>query len=103
MPRSAPDHLLRGERERDAKRQTRHRDETIVSRDDFARVLNTEEGRRTMSRILKECLVTTPVFSQNAMVMSANAGKQELGLWLCTQLRDAHLDNYLKMQAENDA
>lgn len=54
------------------------------------------------ARLLDQCLVTAPVFSQNAMVMSANAGKQEIGLWLQEQLREADLDNYLKMQTEND-
>jgi len=42
-----------------------------------------------------------PVFNANAMVMSNNAGKQELGLWLESQLRESSLDNYLKMITEN--
>lgn len=79
------------------------RDETVVQKDDFATLLSSEQGRRTAWRILQQCLVTTPVFSQNAMVMSHNAGKQELGLWLQSQLRDADRDNYFKMQDENDA
>lgn len=94
---------MRQERQRDASRRQRRRDETLTMRDDFVRLLSSEDGRRVAWRILRECMVTTPVFSQNAMVMSCNAGKQELGLWLQQQLRDADQDNYLKMQAENDA
>lgn len=87
---------------RDRQRAARRRDETVVARDDFSRLLASEEGRRVAARLLDQCLVTAPVFSQNAMVMSANAGKQEIGLWLQEQLREADLDNYLKMQTEND-
>jgi hypothetical protein len=87
----------------DVLRRQRKRDETVVQKDDFAVLLSTEQGRRTVWRILQQSLVTSPVFSQNAMVMSSNAGKQELGLWLQSQLRDADHDNYLKMLSENDA
>jgi hypothetical protein len=87
----------------DVLRRQRKRDETVVQKDDFAVLLSTEQGRRTVWRILQQSLVTSPVFSQNAMVMSSNAGKQELGLWLQSQLRDADQDNYLKMLSENDA
>jgi len=87
----------------DTLRRQRQRDETVVQKDDFAVLLSTEQGRRTAWRILQQSLVTSPVFSQNAMVMSSNAGKQELGLWLQSQLRDADHDNYLKMLSENDA
>lgn len=91
------------ERTIDVLRRQRKRDETVVQKDDFAILLSTEQGRRTVWRILQQSLVTSPVFSQNAMVMSSNAGKQELGLWLQSQLRDADHDNYLKMLSENDA
>tara|TARA_Y100001938_G_C7845147_1_gene308040 strand:- start:248 stop:544 length:297 start_codon:yes stop_codon:yes gene_type:complete len=87
----------------DVLRRQRKRDETVVQKDDFAVLLSTEQGRRTVWRILQQSLITSPVFSQNAMVMSSNAGKQELGLWLQSQLRDADQDNYLKMLSENDA
>ena len=87
----------------DTLRRQRRRDETVVQRDDFAALLSSEQGRRIAWRILQQSLVTSPVFSQNAMVMSSNAGKQELGLWLQSQLRDADRDNYFKMQDENDA
>ena len=87
----------------DVLRRQRKRDETVVQKDDFAVLLSTEQGRRPVWRILQQSLITSPVFSQNAMVMSSNAGKQELGLWLQSQLRDADQDNYLKMLSENDA
>lgn len=87
---------------RDQQRQARRRDEQFVEKDDFADLLATEKGRRVAARILKECLIGSPVFSQNAMVMSANAGKHELGLWLQSRLREADMDNYLLMQTENN-
>ena len=58
--------------------------------------------RRVAARILREAMINLSVFNQNAMVMSANAGKQELGLWLARELRAADLTNYLRMQSEND-
>ena len=65
--------------------------------------MSTEQGRRVTARILREAMINLSVFNQNAMVMSANAGKQELGLWLARELREADLTNYLRMQSENDA
>ncbi len=56
-----------------------------------------------MSRVLREAMLDTPVFNQNAMAMSSLAGKQELGLWLDSLLREADMANYLKMIAERYA
>ena len=74
-----------------------------VLRDDLSRLLQTDWGRRVMSRVLREAMLDTPVFNQNAMAMSSLAGKQELGLWLDSLLREADMANYLKMTAERYA
>lgn len=87
----------------DRDRERRRRDEEIVAREDFTALLSTEEGRRVAWRVLQQTQETTPVFNVNAMVMSANAGKQEIGLWLREQLRSADRDNYYRMLTENDA
>lgn len=98
-----PAHLRSRRPQRDERRAQRRVDEDIVAREDFARLVATEENRRAMARIIEHCLSRHPVFSANAMEMSRNAGKQELGLWIESQLRDADPDNYLKMLAENEA
>jgi hypothetical protein len=93
----------RAERTRDRDRRDQRALQTLTEKDDLKQLLSSEIGRRIAARVLREATVGQSVFSQNAMVMSANAGKQELGLWFADALRDADKDNYLKMQAENDA
>ena len=70
-------------------------------RDALARLLDTDWGRAIAAHILDEACVSRPAFDTNAMVMSSNAGKQELGLRFDARLRAADLDNYLKMKTEN--
>lgn len=102
MARTYPISNPRLERDRDRDRRDTRDSQLLVERDDLVQLLASEQGRRVAARILREAMTRQSVFNQNAMVMSANAGKQELGLWLARELRDADLTNYLRMQSEND-
>lgn len=91
----------RTQRTTDTEKRRKSREESTRLREDLHGLLASEGGRRALAAILEQAQVSVPVFDNNAMSMARNAGKQELGLWLVTQLRAASQDNYLKMIAEN--
>ena len=84
-------------------RTARERRRTEVG--DLVQVLRTKEGRRLIWRILGECKVSQTVIDNpvtpNASLMFINAGMQNVGIWLQSQIADADQGAMLKMMQEN--
>ncbi len=78
------------------RREVEHKQHAL----DLYNVMRTEEGRRLMYHILKDCGTDALSFHTNALTMAFNEGKRAIGVTLVEQLRQACNDFYLTMLEE---
>jgi len=60
----------------------------MIAERDFKWLAGRVEGRRFMRRLLQECGVYSPTFSQDHGIMSFQEGKRALGLWILEQFEN---------------
>lgn len=67
---------------------------------DLTIVLNTAEGRRVVWRIMEECKIFNSIMSGNSWT-HYNAGKQDLGHFIMSEIVDANEELLFLMMKEN--
>lgn len=68
----------------------------------ISQLMSTEHGRKFMFRCLQHCGFFENIFNIHANQHAFNAGLRSHGVWLERELREANLDNYLRMLGENE-
>lgn len=74
----------------------------IQDREDLVSVLSTPQGRRFVRRVLAQAGHRMSTFHTNALVMSFNEGRREIGVWLEAEVIDAGEDHYIRLLKEPD-
>lgn len=70
-------------------------------RGDTRRVLATVEGRRFVWRILREAKILNSCFDLNALQMSFNEGKRDIGNFIVSDIEKATPESMEKMRMED--
>jgi hypothetical protein len=65
------------------------------------KLMQTENGRAFMWRSLQQTGIFTNDFDQNPVMLAYFSGQREHGAWLTNELKEAALDEYLKMIREH--
>lgn len=71
-------------------------------RADLISVLSTPQGRRFVRRVLAQAGHRMSTFHTNALVMSFNEGRREIGVWLEAEVIDAGEEHYIRLLKEPD-
>ena len=83
---------------KDARRKEKsERDRELL---DIKNVLETESGRRLLWRMLARCKTFGTVWSGSALI-HYNAGQQDIGHWLLSEMNQSDPDSFLLMMKEN--
>lgn len=86
------------DKERGDEKQKKSRDLELFT---IRQIMKNENGRSFMWRCLQNCCTFENIFSADSAQHAYNAGMRSHGLWLDAELREAGIDDYLKMVKEN--
>ena len=65
-------------------------------------IMSTENGRLFIYRCLQYCGTYGSIFSNDSMKHAYNSGLRDAGIWIENEVKEATIDNYLKMIKENE-
>jgi len=69
--------------------------------EDLRFILGDARGRRFVWRVLEECRAYQSVFNTNSLITHYNAGRQDLGHWLLSEVTGCDENLYFQMFKEN--
>lgn len=81
-----------------AKRRNKAQIRRDQEKADLSKILDTDEGKRFVWRLLGVCGIHRDPFNTNALAMAAQVGEQRVGRWIETEIAEACPCKFLEMQ-----
>jgi hypothetical protein len=96
----ADEDLFEDEQKAHARASRRDHNERQAELNDLTAIMNMDQGRRFMRRLLGKCGVYQTSFNPDALVMAFNEGRRDVGLEYLADMAEHCQEQWVKMENE---